>query len=47
MIFHYFNYRIDLTLALAVVVLTNTIVEIYQSYVSKIFPTLETKIEVK
>ena len=47
MIFHYFNYRIDLTLALAVVVLTNTIVEIYQSYVSKIFPTLEGKIEVK
>ncbi len=41
MVLHYFNYRIDLTLALAVVVLTNTIVEIYQSYVSKIFPSLE------
>ncbi|NWF89725.1 MAG: CHASE2 domain-containing protein [Ignavibacteriaceae bacterium] len=41
LILHYFNYRIDLTLALAVVILTNTIVEIYQSYISKIFPSLE------
>jgi CHASE2 domain-containing sensor protein len=41
MVLHHFNYRINLTLALAVVVLTGTIVEIYQSYVSKIFPSLE------
>ena len=41
MVLHHFNYRINLTLALAVIVLTNTIVEIYQSYVSKIFPSLE------
>jgi CHASE2 domain-containing sensor protein len=41
MMLHHFNYRINLTLALAVIVLTNTIVEIYQSYVSKIFPSLE------
>jgi CHASE2 domain-containing sensor protein len=41
MVLHHFNYRINLTLALAVVVLTNTIVEIYQSYVCKIFPSLE------
>jgi len=41
MILHHFNYRINLTLALAVIVLTNTILEIYQSYVSKIFPSLE------
>lgn len=41
MVLHHFNYRINLTLALAVVVLSNTIVEIFQSYVSKIFPSLE------
>jgi CHASE2 domain-containing sensor protein len=41
MVLHHFNYRINLTLALAVVVLTNTIVEIYQSYVCKLFPSLE------
>jgi CHASE2 domain-containing sensor protein len=41
MVLHHFNYRINLTLALAVIVLTNTIVEIYQSYISKIFPSLE------
>jgi CHASE2 domain-containing sensor protein len=41
MVLHHFNYRINLTLALAVVVLTGTIVEIYQSYVSKFFPSLE------
>jgi CHASE2 domain-containing sensor protein len=43
MVLHHFNYRIDLTLALAVVVLTNTIVEIYQSFISKFFPALEKK----
>ena len=41
MILHYFNYRINLTLALAVIVLTNTIVEIYQSFISRFFPSLE------
>lgn len=41
MVLHHFNYRIDLTLAIAVVVLSNTIVEIYQSYVGKIFSLLE------
>ena len=45
MVLHHFNYRLNLTLALAVVVLTNTIVEIYQSYVSKIFPSLEKNIK--
>jgi CHASE2 domain-containing sensor protein len=41
MVLHYFNYRINLTLALAVVVISNTIVEIYKSFISKIFPSLE------
>jgi CHASE2 domain-containing sensor protein len=43
MVLHHFNYKIDLTFALAVVVLTNTIVEIYQSFISKFFPALEKK----
>ncbi len=41
MVLHFFNFRMDLTLALAVIVLTNTIVEIYQSYIGKIFPIFE------
>lgn len=41
MLLHYFNYRINLTLALAVVVLTSTIVEFYQYFFSKIFSSLE------
>jgi len=38
---HHFNYKINLTLALAVIVLSGTIVDIYKTYLSKIFPFLE------
>ena len=41
MIFHHFNYRINLTLALAVVVLTGTIISMYRMYVVNIFSSLE------
>jgi CHASE2 domain-containing sensor protein len=41
MIYHHFNYKINLTLALAVIVLTATALELYQNFVSKIFPSLE------
>lgn len=38
---HNFNYRINLTLALAVIVLSGTIVDIYKTYLIKIFPFLD------
>jgi CHASE2 domain-containing sensor protein len=38
---HNCNYRINLTLTLAVIVLSGTIVDIYKTYLSKIFPSLE------
>ncbi len=41
MIFHHFNYKINLTLALAVIVLTVTAIELYRFFVSKFFPSLE------
>ena len=41
MVFHHFNYRINLTLALAVVVLTGTIISMYRMYVVNIFSSLE------
>lgn len=41
MFYHHFNYKINLTLALAVLVLTNTIIEIYQTVISKLIPSLE------
>lgn len=40
-VFHYFNYRIDLTLMLAVIVLSGTMVAWYIVYVVNIFPWLE------
>lgn len=38
---HNFNYRINLTLTLAVIVLSGTVVDIYKTYIIKIFPSLE------
>jgi len=36
-ILHYFNYRINLTVALIAIVLGNTAIEIYDNYIQKIF----------
>jgi CHASE2 domain-containing sensor protein len=41
MAFHHFNYRINLTLGLAVVVLAGTITSMYEMYVVNIFSSLE------
>ena len=41
MLFHHLNFRMNLTLALAVVVLSGTIVGMYQIYVVNIFSSLE------
>ena len=41
MVFHHFSYRINLTLALAVIVLTGTIIAMYRIYVVNIFSSLE------
>jgi len=41
MVFHFFNFRIDLTLMLAVIVLSGTMVQWYMIYIVNIFPWLE------
>jgi CHASE2 domain-containing sensor protein len=41
MLFHHFSYRMNLTLALAVVVLSGTIVGMYQIYIVNLFSSLE------
>ncbi|HAB53012.1 MAG TPA: hypothetical protein DCE80_12735, partial [Ignavibacteriales bacterium] len=37
MVLHHFNYRINLTLAIAVVFLTGTILDLYNNFIGRIF----------
>ena len=44
---HYFNYRFNITLILAALVITSTMNDIYQHYIIKLLPVLENPLRVK
>ncbi|MBK6915146.1 MAG: hypothetical protein IPH11_16325 [Ignavibacteriales bacterium] len=44
---HYFNYRFNITLILAALVIASTMNDIYQHYIIKLLPVLENPLRVK
>jgi CHASE2 domain-containing sensor protein len=47
LVLHYFNYRFNITLILAALVITSTVNDIYQHYIIKFLPGLESPLRIK